>query len=225
MVKCANIFAKINITQKAVNPSIAFQLFGYAEGRSPQKTAHEIAEQLNNTQGSPFFKKLRMLGTKDDWAEGGVLSQSTFCKELMKLYSKNPSQDEYNLLRKKELENYEGYPLRDFFREKKDQRILDVIWNFFYNIALTWKDQWKEENSILIKTTGYAAFIQVLRNWLLSDRKDQILENKGVIETLNRIKDNYISDNDKFIRQNYPSGNQGVIKLRDKLLTDLELKE
>jgi DGQHR domain-containing protein len=224
MFKCAQVFAKINSTQKAVNPSIAFQLFGYAKDRSPQKTAHNIAEILNNKEGSPFFKKLLMLGSKDTWSEG-TLSQSTFCKYLMSLYTRNPNHDENQLLRNEKLEMYNNYPLREFFIQKQDDKIMEIVWKFFYNVANTWKDQWHDESgkSILIKTTGYISFIEVLKKWLLSSQKDQIINNKDVDSILSNIKNKYEKSSTKFIRKNYPAGHQGVVKLRDSLLKNLNL--
>jgi DGQHR domain-containing protein len=223
MARCARIFAKINSTQKAVNPSIAFQLFGYSEERSPQRTAHEIAEKLNTTEGSPFYKRLLMLGTKDEWSKG-TLSQSSFCKELMRLFSKDPVKDEYRLLNKQKLESYSGYPLRDFFRKGDDSKILEVVWKYFFNIATTWKSQWEQKESILPKTTGYSAFMQVLRSWLKSERSNEVLQDTGVKEAFHKIRQKYETDQHRFVRKNYPAGNQGVIMLRNELLKDLELE-
>jgi DGQHR domain-containing protein len=218
----AGIFAKINSTQKSVNPSIAFQLFGYAEDRSPQKTAHDIAEILNTTTGSPFYKRLRMFGTKDEWTKG-TLSQSTFSKTLMTLYSSDPVSDENKLLRNEELEPNNKCPLREYFRNKDDKTVLTIVWKYFYNVYQTWPDQWNDLDgqSILVKTTGYIALIQVLRQWLLSKNSSQIINNNGVIEMFEQIKSKY--ENFRFVRANYPSGNQGVIILRDSLLKDLNL--
>ncbi len=220
--KAAQIFAKINSTQRAVNPSIAFQLFGYAEGRSPQKTAHDIAEKLNTTPGSPFHKRLQMIGTKDRWSEG-FLSQATFSKELMKLYSSNPEKDEHRLILHQKLDRSSALPLRDYFIEGNDQKILEVVWRFFFHVADTWKEQWTDPKSILQKTTGYAAFMQILKRWLLSERKHQVLDDCGVQEAFTAIREGYDHEDKKFVRQNYPAGNQGVVKLRDQLLTDLGL--
>lgn len=226
IAKCARIFAKINSTQKSVNPSIAYQLFGYAEDRSPQKTGHDIAELLNTTDGSPFFKKLRMLGTRDDW-NAGTLSQATFCKYLMQLYTKKPEQDENALLRGETLRVYEGYPLREFFIKNNDKGILEVIWRFFYNVANNWPEQWDDESgkSILVKTTGYTAFVQVLKEWLLGADRSEVIKDKGVVERLKKIKERYDDQEHRFTRQNYPAGSQGFSELRNKLLLDLELKK
>jgi DGQHR domain-containing protein len=223
IVKCAQIFAKINSTQKSVNPSIAFQLFGYGDKRSPQKTAHEIAEILNKTENSPFYQKLRMLGTKDDWSNGS-LSQSTFSKQLMRLYTKSPEQDENNILKNLALENYKGYPLRECFINNNDKKILEIIWKYFRIIEKNWSDQWNDSTnqSILVKTTGFSSFIEVLRQYLI--KKGETLDFIEVSTRFQEIRDKYIRNENKFIGDNYPAGHQGVKPLRDKLLSDLNLK-
>jgi DGQHR domain-containing protein len=222
--KCAHIFAKINSTQKSVNPSIAFQLFGYQEKRSPQKTAHDIAEILNTKEGSPFYKKLLMLGSKDDWCMG-TLSQATFCKYLMTLYTKNFEADENSLLRGEKLEMYDNYPLRNLFIEEKEDELMKIIWKFFYHVAKTWEVQWNDgaDRSILIKTTGYIAFINVLKKWLLGSRREEILNDVGVEEAFRRIKTIYEAGDKEFISKNFPPGLQGVRTLTEALLKDLRL--
>ncbi len=224
LTQCAEIFAKINSTQKAVNPSIAFQLFGYAEERSPQRTAHEIAEVLNTTKGSPFYRRLRMLGTKDAWSEGR-LSQATFCKELMRLYTRDPLEDENRLLRGERTEEYSGYPLRKLFIRDQDKGMLELVWKYFVRVAETWPDQWldKTGDSILPKTTGYAALMAVLRKWLLGDRGRDVETDRGVREGFAQIRERYNRPEKRFVRLNYPAGNQGVTLLRDSLMADLNL--
>ena len=220
----AEIFAKINSTQKAVNPSIAFQLFGYAEDRSPQRTAHEIAETLNTTEGSPFYTRLRMLGSKGDWALR-TLSQATFAKGLMRLYTRDPLRDENRLLRGEELEDYANYPLRQYFVAGEDRRILEIVWKFFFHVAQTWPDQWFDETaqSILPKTTGFLGLIEVLRKWLLGPRREDVIRDRGIREAFHRVKERYTTRDRAFVRDNYPPGQSGVQKLRDVLVEDLDL--
>jgi DGQHR domain-containing protein len=220
ITKCAQIFAKINSTQKSVNPSIAFQLFGYGEKRSPQKTAHEIADILNTTEGSPFYKKLRMLGTKEDWTEG-TLSQSTFCKQVMRLYTKSPQKDENAILRGDKLEQYTGCPLRKYFIEENDKIILEIVWKYFFQIAQTWKTQWEDKKgqSILAKTTGFTSFIEVLKKWLI--KSETLLTDDEIKRKLIEIRNLYENEKTKFVSTNYPAGHQGVKPLRNKLLKDL----
>ena len=77
--------------------------------------------------------------------------------------------------------------------------------------------------SVLLKTTGYSALIEVLRRWLLSDQANQVINDSGVAEKFAKIKKKYEEKDKKFIRENYPAGNQGVIVLRNSLLSDLEI--
>jgi hypothetical protein len=65
--------------------------------------------------------------------------------------------------------------------------------------------------------------MEVLKKWLLSDRKEEVLNDTLVKEKFMRIKDKYENLSFRFIRENYPAGHQGVVKLRNNLLSDLEL--
>jgi hypothetical protein len=163
-----------------------------------------------------------MLGTKDTWAIG-TLSQATFCKELMRLYTKDPIRDEYALLRGDSLPWYEGYPLRRDFINGQDAVILEMVWRFFFEVAKLWPDQWNDRESILTKTTGYAALIHVLRAWLLSQKADDLKNEAAISRALSGVKTRYEQRDRRFVRDNFPAGNQGVQKLRDSLLADLGL--
>ncbi len=222
--KCAKIFSKINSTQKAVNPSISYELFGYSSEPSPQKIAHDIALKLNTTEGSPFFKKLLMLGSRDGWSEG-VLSQATFCKQIIRLYSRKEEEDENVLLRGGKLKEYTGYPLRPYFINNDVNTILSLIWKYFYQIAATWPDQWNDltSTSVLVKTTGFISFMEVLKKWLSIKSVDEMASDGFFRLAFIKIKDKYIETNKRFIRENYPSGHQGVIVLRNSLLSDLNI--
>ncbi len=59
----AILFATINLKQTVVSKSLAYDLFEFAETRSPQKTCHNIAKLLNSRPGSPFEKRIMILGT------------------------------------------------------------------------------------------------------------------------------------------------------------------
>lgn len=221
IIKSAEIFAKINSTQKSVNPSIAYQLFGYSDKRSPQKTIHDIAKQLHTNSKSPFYKKFRMLGTKDDWTRGS-LSQATFANHAMKLFTRNVHKDEYDLMRGDKLEYYLNYPLRKHFIEKSDDIILKVIWMYFYQVANTWPGQWKDEKtSILPKTTGYIAFIEVLKRLMNRTNVDDFINTMTNQQIFSNIKNKYEKDGFRFIRDNYPPGASGSTDLRNQLLNDL----
>lgn len=219
----AEIFTKINSTQRPVNPSIAYQLFGYSSYRSPQRTAHRIAYTLNTTEGSPFYKRLKLLGTQDDFAKG-TLSQATFARELLRLYTPNPRKDEYRLMRNEELESNRKYPLREEFRRGDDQAILKVVWEFFAGIAQTWPDQWAHQGSgnILNKTIGYVAWMGVLRAWLNHPTKSaEPRKLELLVPRLREIKDEYALPASPFRSSAASYGEAGHV--RDTLISKLGL--
>lgn len=231
-IDCAEIFAKINSTQKKVNASIAFQLFGYSRHRSPQRTAHDVAYQMNKTPGSPFHRRILMMGKKDAFCTDGYLSQSAFCKGIMSLYARSPEKDQNALAKGKPLEMYGGFPLRRWFIEASDENILETVWIYFYHVASVWQDQWYDKGgtSILAKTTGFNALVQVLKKYLilLSRRNDSGLTREEVRKgledlkkSMDEVRDKYEGADFRFVRANWPAGNQGVVKLRDRLLEDL----
>ena len=56
-----------------------------------------------------------------------------------------------------------------------------------------------------------------------SDRSEEILQDAGVAERLQGIKSYFEGPTTRFINTNYPAGNQGVITLRNSLLSRLGL--
>lgn len=100
----AIVFATINKEQKNVSNSLVTDLFAFAESRSPQKTGHNIARALNKKEGSPFFDKIKILGTAESSNE--TITQSTFVESILKYITREKQAD------------------RDFYRRnKKDKNI------------------------------------------------------------------------------------------------------
>lgn len=179
MVKCAEIFRVVNANQKKINPSISYQLFGYSDHPSPQKTAHNVARTLNETEGSPFYRRLKMIGKKDEFSQG-ALSQATFARELIALYSRKPVSDEYDLLLGRKLSDDAKLPLRPLFMAGDEKGIATTVWYFFAGVASQWETSWKSPESILWRTTGYVALMRVLKEWLLSAHAGELSEFQAV---------------------------------------------
>ena len=116
----AYIFSIINSKQTKVNQSLLYDLFELTSKRSPQKTAHEIARSMNSMQESPFFNRLKMLGTKDVGQDLATLSQGTFAQSIMLLYSKHPNKDKERLYNNEPIDSKDGTVLREYFYEERD---------------------------------------------------------------------------------------------------------
>lgn len=172
----AKMFGVVNLQQTKVNKSIVYNLEEYAETRSPQSVCHNIAKILDTESNSPFYKKIKMLGCKTiGRINDEPLTQATFVESLLQLISKDPESERDMLKRKniygktRYLEHSETekqkYVFRDFFENKLDGELLDVIWNYFTAIKNRWPEAWEDtQSSLLPKNNCFRALIRFLRD-------------------------------------------------------------
>lgn len=159
----AYVFSIINSKQTKVSASLLYDLFDLMDKRSPQKTAHELARSMNNLPYSPFYNRLKMLGTKEPDQDLATLSQGTFAQSVMLLYSKFPNRDKDKLYNGEEIDKEDGTILRHYFVLEKDEIILKVLLNCFTALSEIFKKEWDTPNeNILCKTTGFRAIIKSL---------------------------------------------------------------
>jgi len=218
----AIVFATINKTQTKVNKSLVADLFAFAEKRSPQKTSHNIVRALNEKQGSPFFGKIKILGTAND-KEKETITQATFSEALMKYLSKDVMTDRDLYKRGKTPEKFTGNdliqrPLRNLFIEEGDSTIAKIIWNYFEAVSDKWPNAWNlvEAEMILNKSTGFLALMKFFKDAYVSFQKiGQIVTKDEFAALFNNID---LQDQD-FNRTNYLPGTAGQAKLYSDLLT------
>ena len=158
----ALIFATINGKQTKVPASLIYDLFGVSERRSPQKTAHEIARALNSMPESPWYRRLKMLGSKSP-GSAESLSQGTFVKMLLPLISANPVDDMNRIKLDQEPRRYPTCIFNGYFVENRDSTILKILLNVFGAARNTWATEWNDPaGSILTKSVGFTAIMTAL---------------------------------------------------------------
>ncbi len=166
----ALLFATINLKQTKVSKSLAYDLFDFAKGRSPQKTCHNIAKLLNTEESSPFKDRIKILG-RATGKPHETLTQAAFIDRLMPYVSRNPMEDRDQLKRGKKLnlatkteEEKQDLIFRNMFIKKRDAEIARILWNYFGAIARRWPEAWpaKQEGNVLNRTTGFAALMRFL---------------------------------------------------------------
>jgi DGQHR domain-containing protein len=218
----AYIFNKINSTQKTVNPSISYQLFGYSKYATPQKFAHEIVMALSQAKSSPFRKKMRLLGTKDDWADDAyALTQSTFAKELLRLVSRNPVDDEYEMMRPSpNILDDPRRPLRQYWRDYDVDAVAIISQRWFSAISSAWPDEWDDtRNFILSKSTGISAWWRALHKLFhesgTTEFSKQNIERKiaGLKSQMSKAETPL-----SFTSEDFASNESGINALRDVIL-------
>ena len=55
----ASIFATVNLAQTKVNRSLVYDLLSYSRARSPERTCHTVTVNLDRTEKSPFYRRIR----------------------------------------------------------------------------------------------------------------------------------------------------------------------
>jgi len=159
----AYVFSIINSKQSPVQSSLIFDLFDLRKTRSPRKTCHDLAQALNAREGGPFYRGIKMLGTKNFDSE--YLSQGTFAKELLKLITKRP--DEYERAEKSNVpvQPDPDCPFNALYIQQNDAMIGKILENYFSAVASVFSDEWSAnpEKFVLRKAVGYTALMMVLK--------------------------------------------------------------
>jgi DGQHR domain-containing protein len=217
----AQVFSVINKTHTKVNNSLVYDLYEYARHRSPQKTAHDIVRLLNKLLDSPFFRKIKILGTAEN-KDLETIAQATFVELILKYTSKKPMSDRDELRKNNKIplltdaNQIKALFFRNLFIEEKDQIIMNIIWNYFQVIQEKWPTAWNgnAEGNILNKSTGVIALMRFLKHAVSSiGIFDAVIPAAKFKEIFDRIT---LKDN-SFNRNKYIPGSSG----QSQLLADL----
>jgi DGQHR domain-containing protein len=225
----AILFSTINLKQTPVSKSLAYDLFDYAQTRSPQKTSHNIATVLNRRPDSPFYRKIMILGTATGHPNE-TLTQAAFIEPLMGYISKDPMTDRDTLRRGKKLPlatpaeiRVNKLIFRNLFIEERDAEIAKLMLNYFKAVAERWPDAWelRKPGLVLNRTTGYRALMRFLPLASLSVGRDLVVPAAEFRAIFNRVK---LEDAD-FTPEKFKPGSTGQRQLFDKLTRDTGLDE
>ena len=216
----AYVFSVINSKQTKVNASLIYDLYGMAQGRSPQKTVHLLARSMNSNEDSPFYNRLKMLGTKEEGQDYATLSQGTFASYIIKLLSKNPVEDNKRLRRGEEITEDEGMPMRKFFILNRDDIIYRILFNCFDALKNVFYEEWNNpHDNILWKTTGFGAIVTSLPVLIEKGIKNNNLTEKYFINCFNAFKNKLSEENKQLNSEHFGSGKQAQNRLSDIIVT------
>lgn len=187
----AELFATINSTQKPVEKSLTYELFGYNINDepeafwSPDKLAVFLSRKLGTEVKSPLRgrisiapkrdKALEELGDLTSWK----VSTAVVVEGIMRLITTNPKKDTTSLLAKEgrkrkdiaELRNDKS-PLRNAYLESQDAPLYLLVLNYLKACELVfWANAQKD--SFITKTVGVQALFDILRGISLSAFSDK----------------------------------------------------
>ncbi|MEE4207714.1 MAG: DNA phosphorothioation-associated DGQHR protein 1 [Parvularcula sp.] len=177
----AQIFATINSTQKRVDRSLTYELFGYnvsdeeEEYWTPDKLAVFLTRKLGTDADSPLRGRITVAPKRDaaleelaETARWRVYT-AVIVDGILRLYSSNPKRDA-NLMRKdeasprSELRNgpKDNTPLRDVFIDGNDALIYKMVLNYLkVSEDIFWSKA--SEESFIFRTIGVQAIFDILR--------------------------------------------------------------
>lgn len=176
----AYLFATINSTQRPVDRSQTYELFGYnideepAETWSPEKLAVFLTRKLNTDGESPLYRRI-LVAAENDFsisraearAQGRwMVSTATIVDGITRLISRSPRRDADELRtgsdhRRSKLP-HDGSPLRELYLAIQDKVLLAAVSNFF-SALLDVGGRNLSTGSYLTKTVGMQALFDVLR--------------------------------------------------------------
>lgn len=171
----ASIFSKVNLAQTKVNKSLVYDLFALDKGRSPEKTCHEIVVALNGIEESPFYQRIKRLGSATDGIFGETLSQATLVKGILPYITKDPMTDRdlgkrIGIFPDRGAADFERRIFYPFFKKEADAEILAILINYFGAVKEKWPEAWGNtgKGAILSRTNGFNGLVRFLRDVYLT---------------------------------------------------------
>ncbi|TCK42394.1 DGQHR domain-containing protein [Paraburkholderia sp. BL8N3] len=222
----AYLFSTINSTQMKVNKSLVYDLFDLAETRSPQKTAHSVAQLMNSDKLSPLFRRIKLLGVNPKYNEEllykGSITQGTFVERVMRLITSDPAGDRDVAKRGGQLvlsgeEMKQGLIFRNFFVSNQDAAILKVLTSFFDSVKTVFADEWKDDKNPLSRSIGFGALINLLVLLFKKGAAEKDVSAAFFMKEMKAIHINYKASKVGLTFQNFPAAGNGETKLARQL--------
>ena len=186
----AELFAIINGTQKRVNRSIIYDLFGYAPiGGDNEDRLYEglmaisrfcshVTRILNRVAESPWQSKINMRGPGDE----GVISQAAVVEYLSALVEPKTLSKRLKIL-----------PLLySFFKDADPAGCASLLILYVRAIQTALPEHWKNPKSLLWKNNGVAVILRILHDDLmLAGTADELMNGyKDIIARWKKAPEN-----------------------------------
>ena len=216
----AYIFASINMNQRKVNKSLAYELYGYdlddedSSKWSPEKVAVYLTRKLNLDNNSIFKGHILLAANNDEILEKlsgsnsnqWSISTSAMVEGILSLITSNAKNDRDQLQMRFEKERSRSVlskirssaPLRNYYLENNDLLIYTILINYF---KASYHSLYKV-NSILFKTVGIQVQFIVLKKVLHKLDEDKNISIEYFKEKLNEYlsKVEHIDFDDSFFQ-------------------------
>ena len=177
----AYLFATININQRKVDKSLAYEQFGYnlddedQSGWAPDKLAVFFTRRLNLNPVSPLYSHIKIAPLEADLVfpqsdkTNWLLSTASIVEGILSLISSKPKADRDKLHQKASQDRDrsalpdDSSPFREIYKEGKDDELWDIILSY---LKMVQQHLWAKatERSYIRKTIGIQALFDVLKH-------------------------------------------------------------
>jgi len=223
----AYLFATININQRKVDKSLAYEQFGYnlddenQDSWAPDKCAVFLTRKLNLNPISPLYQHIKIAPLEEDlifpileinlWK----VSLASIVEGIIRLLSSDPNGDrdilhKLPLLRRsRSILRNDTAPLRQEFLNCKDDLIYTIISDYFLLCSdILWKS--RKESSYIVKTVGIQALFDILRQISSDIPVEKINEKAKTVLLANKYSD--------FSHSIYQASGKGRVRIKNTLL-------
>lgn len=219
----AYLFATININQRKVDKSLAYEQFGYnlddeqSDSWSPDKLAVYMTRRLNLDPESPFHQHIRIAPVDAEfrfaaWRESDwLVSTAVVVEGLVRLFSANSTRDRDVLhklaqaFRSRKHLGEDTSPFREYYLENRDKQFHELVQSYFKTAEMhLWKHATKQ--SYIRKTVGIQALFDVLRFLGQQSRVDSA---DSVLSRSSRVD---------FSHSFYQASGKGRVRIKNTLL-------
>lgn len=167
----ANIFATVNLAQTKVNKNLVYDLTELSNHPSPHKTCHNVSVMLDRETSSPFYERIKRLGTATPGRVHEPLTQAAFVEELVRFISTDPVDDRNKLLAGKSIpkaneKELTKTPFRNLFLRGAETDIAEILYNYFGAVRRKWPNSWASidrKGNLLPRSNAFKALMKYLR--------------------------------------------------------------
>lgn len=222
----AMLFSKVNLAQTPVNKSLVYDLFSLDKKRSPEKTCHEVVVNLNEMSESPFYERIKRLGSATDGVFGETLSQATVVKGVLPYITNDPLTDRdigrrIGVWPDRGPQDFRKRIFYPFFRADEDHKILAILINYYSAISERWEKAWlaSGRGAVLPRTNGFNGTIRFLRDAYLHMTTKPVVPTK---EEFASVLSRSSLRNEDFTTDRFPPGSSGASLLYHALRETIE---
>ena len=159
----AKVFVTINANQRSVDSSTISQLFGVIYSNSDLYTVESFASTvvtiLNDSEHSPFYHKIKVLGRKTRKEE--FISQGTVAKKIIDRITSNPQQDNLDLEKGKRLALSDHNKIfREYFIYNSPEKVAEFMIYYFSAFEIAFPKIWYSADLLVRKAVGFSGLMK-----------------------------------------------------------------